>query len=93
MNFNGTGTVAIRDDFNVSSITDHNTGDYSVNFTTAFADSNYAAVIGFEQVDAVSSNMSAGIKTMSTSAVRIKCERSSGGDEDLNFICLSVFST
>ena len=95
VNFNGTLVAAsmIRSAFNVSSITDHNTGDYSVNFTTAFADSNYAATIGFEQADAASSNMSAGIKTMSTSAVRIKCERSSGGDEDLNFICLSAFST
>jgi hypothetical protein len=94
VNFNGTLAAAsmIRSAFNVSSITDHGTGDYSVNFTTAFADSNYAATIGFEQADAVSSNMSAGIKTMSTSAVRIKCERSSGGDEDLQFLCLAAFS-
>ena len=32
VNFNGTGTVAIRDDFNVSSITDSSTGEYLVNF-------------------------------------------------------------
>ena len=42
VNFNGTGTVAIRASYNVSSITDNNTGDYTVNFTTAFADANYA---------------------------------------------------
>ena len=42
VNFNGTGTVAIRAAFNVSSITDNGTGDYSVNFTTALADSNYS---------------------------------------------------
>ena len=41
VNFNGTGTVAIRDDFNVSSITDNNTGDYTVNFTNALSDANY----------------------------------------------------
>jgi len=92
VNFNGTGTPAIRSDFNVSSITDHGTGDQSVNFDAAFSDSNYCAVIGFEQVDAVSSTMAAGIKTMSTSSVRIKCERSSGGDEDLQFLCLAAFS-
>lgn len=92
VNFNGTGTPAIRSDFNVSSITDHGTGDQSVNFDVAFADSNYCAVIGFEQVDAVSSTMAAGIKTMSTSSARIKCERSSGGDEDLQFLCLAAFS-
>ena len=43
VNFNGTGTVAIRASFNVSSITDNGTGDYTVNFTTALADANYAA--------------------------------------------------
>jgi len=43
VNFNGTGTVAIRDDFNVSSITDNGTGDYTVNFSNALADANYVA--------------------------------------------------
>lgn len=42
VNFNGTGTVAIRSSFNVSSITDIGTGQYRVNFTTAMADVNYA---------------------------------------------------
>lgn len=41
VNFNGTGTVAIRAAFNVSSITDNGVGDYTVNFTTAMADANY----------------------------------------------------
>ena len=43
VNFNGTGTVAIRESGNVTSITDNGTGDYTVNFTTAMADANYAA--------------------------------------------------
>jgi len=43
VNFNGTGTVAIRASGNVSSITDNGTGDYTVNFTTAMPDANYAA--------------------------------------------------
>jgi len=42
VNFNGTGTVAIRASFNVSSITDNGTGDYTVNFTNALADANYS---------------------------------------------------
>jgi hypothetical protein len=45
VNFNGTGTVAIRASGNVSSITDNNTGDYTVNFTTAMPDVNYAIVV------------------------------------------------
>ena len=42
VNFNGTGTVAIRASGNVSSITDNGTGDYTVNFTTAMPSDNYA---------------------------------------------------
>lgn len=42
VNFNGTGTVAIRASGNVTSITDNGTGDYTVNFTTAMPDANYA---------------------------------------------------
>jgi hypothetical protein len=42
VNFNGTGTVAIRASYNVSSITDNGTGDYTVNFTTAMPDANYS---------------------------------------------------
>ena len=42
VNFNGTGTVAIRSSYNVSSITDNGTGDYTVNFATALSDANYA---------------------------------------------------
>jgi len=44
VNFNGTGTVAIRASFNVTSITDGGTGIYTVNFTNALADANYAAL-------------------------------------------------
>lgn len=45
VNFNGTGTVAIRASGNVSSITDNGTGNYRVNFTTAMPDANYSAVV------------------------------------------------
>lgn len=42
VNFNGTGTVAIRASANISSITDNNIGNYTVNFTTALSDANYS---------------------------------------------------
>ena len=44
VNFNGTGTVAIRASFNVSSVTDNGTGEYTINFTNSLTDANYAAV-------------------------------------------------
>ena len=46
VNFNGTGTVAIRASGNVSSITDNGVGDYTVNLTTAMPDANYSVVAG-----------------------------------------------
>jgi hypothetical protein len=52
VNFNGTGTVAIRASFNVSSITDNGTGDYTVNFATALADADYAFVASANQSSA-----------------------------------------
>ena len=45
VNFNGTGTVAIRASGNVSSITDNGTGNYTVNFTTAMSDANYSVAM------------------------------------------------
>jgi hypothetical protein len=57
VNFNGTGTVAIRASGNVSSITDNGVGDYTVNFTTAMPDANYTcsgmAVFGDDTTDNV----------------------------------------
>jgi hypothetical protein len=44
VNFNGTGTVAIRASYNVSSITDNGTGDYTINFTNALPSANYSGV-------------------------------------------------
>jgi len=45
VNFNGTGTVAIRASGNVQNITDNGTGDYTINFTTAMSDANYSSVV------------------------------------------------
>ena len=44
VNFNGSGTVAIRDSFNVDSITDNGAGDYTVNFTDDMNNTNYCVV-------------------------------------------------
>jgi len=45
VNFNGTGAVAIRAQYNVSSITDRGVGQYTVNFTNAMPDANYAVAL------------------------------------------------
>lgn len=48
VNFNGTGTVAIRASFNVASITDNGVGDYTVNFTSAMPDASYCVQLNGE---------------------------------------------
>lgn len=72
VNFNGTGTVAIRASFNVSSITDNAAGDYTVNFTSALADSNYA--VAFGGLGGTLSNITAGLVVIAgaSSAANLK---------------------
>ena len=49
VNFNGSGTVAIRSSYNISSITDNSVGNYTINFTTAMADVDYS--VGLSATD------------------------------------------
>ena len=46
VNFNGTGTVAIRSSSNVTSITDNGVGDYTVNMSITLTDANYLVIPG-----------------------------------------------
>lgn len=97
VNFNGTGTVAIRRSFNVSSITDNGTGDYTVNFTAAMADANYgingsvADSGGFRRVF-----NQKGSVAPTTSAVRVMCKDASSGtttaDVDNDYMQVAIFS-
>ncbi len=74
VNFNGTGVVAIRASGNVTSITDNGTGDYTVNFTTAMPDANYAPTFMLGR-DAVNIDVYSAIDPATlptTSALRIR---------------------
>lgn len=51
VNFNGTGTIAIRASGNVSSITDNGIGDYTANLTTAMPDANYGIAIAHSRTN------------------------------------------
>ena len=94
VNFNGTGTVAIRDSGNVSSITDNGTGDYTVNFTTAMSDANYSAVIGWRVFS--SANIRAGgFNNYTTSSVDVYGGYKGGSNaftaEDPTYASVSIF--
>lgn len=69
VNFNGTGTVAIRADQNVSSITDNGNGDYTVNFATNMPDVNYALLCGGVRGTAGGGTCFAGRSTVAYSSV------------------------
>ena len=80
VNFNGTGTVAIRDSENVSSITDNNTGIYLINFITTMANTNYVANATTQR--AVSwANGGVEVQALTTANFRVEnIENSSGAD-------------
>lgn len=92
VNFNGTGTVAINASFNVSSITDNGTGNYTVNFTNAMADANYSAV-GTVQDDNDSSSVICTFYSSAflTSSVTVRSINSGGTAVDSPTVCVSVF--
>ena len=75
VNFNGTGTVAIRVSANVSSITDNATGHYTVNFATAMPDSDYAFFGSAKFVDGTNyGRIACPSGTYSTTSVEVKCQ-------------------
>ena len=91
VNFNGTGTVAIRASFNVSSITDNGTGDYTVNFTTAMTDANYSPVITGGTSAGADSFGFYGHHTTSTGSYRARFNNTGGGAFDFNLASVAIF--
>ncbi len=101
VNFNGTGTVAIRASGNVSSITDNGTGDYTVNFTTAMPDANYSAVISntvtASYATLVVGNIAANrtgavVQAPTTTTVRASfVNPSTGGAFDIEYVMCAIF--
>jgi hypothetical protein len=94
VNFNGTSTVAIRADFNVSSITDNGTGDYTVNFSVAMPDANYVIVAtGNITTNNAGRAISApASSTNTTTAVGVRCFRTDNlTAEDFANVNVAVF--
>jgi hypothetical protein len=71
VNFNGSGTLAIRGNGNVGSVTDNGTGDYTLNFTSAMADANYSVVNGGILNRGVSSSRLEGTNTRTTTQCQV----------------------
>jgi hypothetical protein len=97
VNWNGTGTVAIRGSGNVSSITDNGTGDYTVNFTTAMPDANYC-VLGTCEGQSTMGTSTYGMyisqhysTNPTTSAVRVATMQDNNTFADSRFAHIAIF--
>jgi hypothetical protein len=95
VNFNGTGTIAIRASGNVTSITDNAVGDYTVNFTTAMPDVNYSIVGSAGSGNAFGSygfnNPGAGTRFAVGSCRINSFIAQSATLSDVDTVCVSVF--
>jgi len=79
VNFDGTGTVSIRESLNVSSITDNGNGDYTINFATALVDANYVSLL--TKADGALSATSMNLISQTSSSARV----GSSGDKSSVF--------
>jgi len=97
VNFNGTGTVAIRASGNVTSITDDGAGLYTVNFTTAMPDANYCVAGAAAKADGGDNNTNMRVMgrnaavAQTTSAVAVGCYYQNGNTEDGGLMCVAIF--
>ena len=89
VNFNGTGTVAIRASGGVSSITDNGTGRCTVNFTTAMLDSNYSVTTSTDGTGSGSVPYH-GSRSFTTNSVQITTTNSASF-VDNSIVCVAIF--
>jgi hypothetical protein len=98
VNFNGTGTVAIRQSRNVSSITDNGTGDYTVNFATAMPDNEYSWSFASQNSNTGSVTfqnifplMLDGANQVTTSGLRFNTAITGGTKYDCAIVAVTIF--
>ena len=91
VNFNGTGTVAIRGSGNVTSITDNSTGNYTINFTNALSDTNYAAVFGIDDNGNIAAFCAAPSGTKTTTAFQVRSQVGVATIADSALLMVAIF--
>ena len=92
VNFNGTGTVAIRRSFNVTSLTDLAVGKYTVNFTTAMTDANFSVCSGGRDSTSTTVPLTSSAITFSTTSTTIRFLTNGNADRDSDIVSVAVFS-
>ena len=92
VNFDGTGTISIRDNFNVSSITDSGTGVYTANFSSAMSNANYASVVSTGNNDKGRYGIMIDSDDKTTSGCKIfGFQTSTGSSLDSSEVSLAIF--
>ena len=92
VNFNGTGTVAIRKSGNVSSITDNGIGDYTVNFTKAMEDNNYSGICSGSNGGSARLGFTHSLTEFTTTSCRAThCDNNSDNSVDVVMCSISIF--
>lgn len=86
VNFNGEGTLSVRDSFNITSVVDNGTGLYTVNWDTDFPNTNYAITFGGRRDDSGGSgqliiNLDRTAGSQAAGSVKIRCGTSSGNTD------------
>jgi hypothetical protein len=89
VNFNGSGTVAIRASGNVSSITDLGTGYYRINYTTAMPDANYCVTQGPASIGSGVANLQN--QGLSTTRVDVQTRYEDGTLYDWSELFIAIF--
>jgi hypothetical protein len=80
VNFNGSGTIAVRDSVNVASLTDNSTGQYAINFTNATATADYSAVCGASAGGPSNSDTFVNAITFAVGSCTIQCVAAGTGN-------------
>jgi len=91
VNFNGTGTVSIRDSHNVSSITDNGTGEWAANYSNSMSNANYSATTANSYVGGSYDITYAMISGYSTSNISFYTQQEDSGVVDVSTMNIQVF--
>lgn len=90
INFDGTSTIAIAESYNVTSIADNGTGDYTVTIATDFTTATWAAFVSSGDGSANSTVNT--IESLGTGTIQVKCIVSTTGSAaDRDTVCVSGF--
>ena len=93
--WNGTGTISLYDDLNISSLTDFGTGEYRINGAISFDNTNYTAIAGCGEKDGYTGGFNPEhimqVTEFNLSGTRVRCRGTSGGAQDkdsINYIAI-----